>query len=190
MTFSNELFEKNPGDDYFGIGFVVYLWQTHLTRKMHKMEDSWRRDLQIVTPIQQRILIDWCCIYYFVRNSLVALLEALSAQIFVFRIANIGVFWFFFLCARSLTKPFSRSSQPGSCAWLSPFLLFFCLFVGKNPANYTSPPVGREVNPLGVVTHGQRHKPRRAYQRQRHKPRTCQFSLHTLQVGQMSSGIW
>jgi len=33
--------------------------------------------------------------------------------------------------------------------------------------------VGREVNPLGVHTHGQRHNPR-AYQRQRHKPRTCQ----------------
>jgi len=28
------------------------------------------------------------------------------------------------VCARSLTKPFFRPSQPGSCAWLSPFLLW------------------------------------------------------------------
>ena len=38
-----------------------------------------------------------------------------------------------------------------------------------------------EVNPLGVITHGQRHKPR-AFQRQRYKPRTCQSMVNTLQV--------
>jgi len=38
--------------------------------------------------------------------------------------AYIGFFDFFFCeCARSLTQPFFRPSQPGSCAWLSPFLL-------------------------------------------------------------------
>jgi len=70
---------------------------------------------------------DWCCFYYFVRNSIVALLEALCAEIFSFRFANIGFvsefFFFVFVSARSLTKPFLRLSQPGSCAWLSSFLL-------------------------------------------------------------------
>jgi len=28
-----------------------------------------------------------------------------------------------------------------------------------NPENYIPPPVGKEVNPLGVVTQGQMHKP-------------------------------
>jgi len=45
--------------------------------------------------------IDWCCFYYFVRNSLVALLEALCAQILCFRFVNIGFFLTFlspFLC--------------------------------------------------------------------------------------------
>ena len=60
--------------------------------------------------------------------------------------------------------------------------VFVCLFVGIKPQKlYSASCVGREVNPLGVVTHGQRHKPR-AYQRQRHIPRTCQSMLNTLQV--------
>ena len=57
--------------------------------------------------------IDWCCFYDFLRNSLVALLEALCAWIFFFRLVNIGFFLTcFFLpfcvCARplSLTKAF------------------------------------------------------------------------------------
>jgi len=33
---------------------------------------------------QDRTSFDWCCFYHFVRNSLVALLEALSAQILFF----------------------------------------------------------------------------------------------------------
>jgi len=59
---------------------------------------------------------------------------------------------------------------------VSSWITFVCLFVcwNKTRKNYTPPPIGREVNPLGVVTDGQRHKPRRAYQRQRHKLRTCQ----------------
>jgi len=42
-----------------------------------------------------------------------------------FRFVNLGFFlrFFFCVCARSLTKPWFRPSQPGSCAWLSPFLL-------------------------------------------------------------------
>ena len=42
---------------------------------------------------------DWCCFYYFVRNSIVTLLKALCAEIFSFRFANIGfVSEFFFFC--------------------------------------------------------------------------------------------
>ena len=51
---------------------------------------------------------------------------------------------------------------------------FVCLFVGIKPEKlYSASCVWEEVNPLGVVTHGQRHRPR-AYQRQRYRPRTCQ----------------
>ena len=56
-----------------------------------------------------RSLIDWCCFYYFVRNSLIALLEALCARIFFFRFVNIGFFWHFFLCAQGLLKIFSSA---------------------------------------------------------------------------------
>jgi len=40
------------------------------------------------------VSFDWCCFYYFVRNSLVALLEALCTRI---RFVNIGFFLTFFL---------------------------------------------------------------------------------------------
>ena len=46
--------------------------------------------------------------------------------------------------------------------------LFICLFVSIKPEkSYSASCVRREVNTLGVITHGHRHKPR-AYQRQRH----------------------
>jgi len=55
--------------------------------------------------------------------------------------------------------------------------LFVCLFVGIKPEKLCSAScVGREVNPLGVITHGQRHKPH-AYERQRYIPRTRQFMV-------------
>ena len=38
------------------------------------------------------IYIDRCCFYYFVRNSLVALLEALCARIPFFRFVNTGFY--------------------------------------------------------------------------------------------------
>jgi len=73
---------------------------------------------------------DWCCFYYFVRNSLIALLEALCVRIFSWDSRISVFFWHFFaclfvlcVCARCLTKLFFCPSQPGSCAWLSPFLL-------------------------------------------------------------------
>jgi len=45
-------------------------------------------------PLVQLFFLIWCCLYYFVRNSLVALLEALCARIFSFRFVYIGFcFW-------------------------------------------------------------------------------------------------
>ena len=38
--------------------------------------------------------IDWCCFHYFVRNSLVALLEALCARIVFFSFVNIWISFF------------------------------------------------------------------------------------------------
>ena len=56
--------------------------------------------------------------------------------------------------------------------------LFVCLFVGIQPKKLCSAScVGREVNPLGMVTYGQRHKPR-ACQRQQYTPRTCQSMVN------------
>ena len=50
--------------------------------------------------------------------------------------------------------------------------LFVCLFVGIKPEKlYSTSCVGREVKPLGAVTHGKKHMPR-ACPRQRHTPRT------------------
>jgi len=101
----------------------------------------------IFWPYKELIFpIGWCCFYYFVRNSLVALLEALCCRIFSLDSWISVFFWhFFFVVVRSLTKPFfcligdhywsshwfSNKqhylslclSQSGSCAWLSPFLL-------------------------------------------------------------------
>ena len=59
--------------------------------------------------------------------------------------------------------------------------LFFCLLVGIKPEElYSVSFFAREVNSLGVITHGQRHKPR-AYQRQRYISCTCQSMVNTLQ---------
>ena len=65
---------------------------------------------------------------------------------------------------------------------LSCLFLFVFLFVGiKLEKLYSASCVGREVNLLCVITHGQRHKPR-ACKRQRYKPRTCQPMVNPLQV--------
>ena len=50
---------------------------------MHCISGTW-------TPL----MFDWCCFYFFVKNSLVALLEALCARICSFRFVYIGFcFW-------------------------------------------------------------------------------------------------
>jgi len=59
--------------------------------------------------------------------------------------------------------------------------LFVCLFGIKSEKLYSVPWVGKEIKPLGKITHGQRHKPH-AFQRQRHRPRTCQSMVNTLQI--------
>jgi len=59
--------------------------------------------------------------------------------------------------------------QPIPKEYLFIIFLFVCLFVGIKPEKlYSASCVGREKHPLGVITHGQRHKPR-AYQRQRER---------------------
>ena len=77
-----------------------------------------------------------------------------------------------------------QTRKPHCCitVWHSCCACFVCLFVGIKPRKlYSSSYVGGEVNPLGVITHGQKHKPR-AYQRQQHRPRMCQSMVNTLQV--------
>ena len=49
-----------------------------------------RTDMTNLFPKFSLAMIDWCCFYYFVRNSLVALLEALCAR----KVFN-STFWFF-----------------------------------------------------------------------------------------------
>ena len=56
------------------------------------------------------VTIDWCCFYYFLRNSLVALLEALFARIF-FRF-EISVCWIFFFFARPVSYKTPSSAPP------------------------------------------------------------------------------
>jgi len=77
----------------------------------------------ICTRFEKYTAIDWCCFYLFVRNSLVAFLEALCARIFSSDSWYRYFLYFWCAYARSLTKPFFHPSQTGSCAWLSPFLL-------------------------------------------------------------------
>jgi len=75
-------------------------------------------------------LIDWCCFYYYWKNSLAALPEALFPRIFMrFDISKCCLFFVFYcVCVRvsyffSSKTPFLRSSQTGSWARFSPFLL-------------------------------------------------------------------
>jgi len=63
------------------------------------------------------------------------------------------------------------------------WVLFVCWFVCWNRTRKTTMILRllcwEENKPLGVITHGQRHKPR-VHKRQRHIPRTCQSMANTL----------
>jgi len=66
-------------------------WTTD--KKTQKRWISWAVDVGVWFAARgSHELIDWCCFYYFVRNSLVALLEALCARIFLFRFVNVVFF--------------------------------------------------------------------------------------------------
>jgi len=71
-------------------------------------------------------LIDWCCFYYFVRNSLVALLETLCARIFSWDSWISVFFWHFFspfllfLCVCKVSNSNSRSIAVGPFRGLFP----------------------------------------------------------------------
>jgi len=54
----------------------------------------------------------WCCFYYFVRNSLVTLPEALCARILFFTFVNIGFSWHFFFVCKAFVSVKSLSSGP------------------------------------------------------------------------------
>jgi len=81
--------------------------------------------------------IDWCCFYYFVRNSLVALLEALCARIFFFRFVNIFFCLFFFwvqgLLQSLSTAHINQAPVPGcrhsSCVLIVHVCLCVCASV-------------------------------------------------------------
>ena len=59
---------------------------------------------------QPSALIDWCCFYYFLRNSLVALLEALFARNFLDLRYRCAEFLFFF--ARPFSYKIPSSASP------------------------------------------------------------------------------
>jgi len=71
------------------------------------------------------------CILYIVVEVLLLLRKKYSSSFagssmcsnLLLRFVNFGFFQLFLVYARSLTKPFFRPSQHGSCAWLLPFLL-------------------------------------------------------------------
>jgi len=74
-------------------------------------------------------VIDWCWFYYFIRNSLVALLDTLFARIFLDLRFQCAVIFFFLdvcVCVCSVfvfDTTYFRSFWPGSCAWFLPLLL-------------------------------------------------------------------
>ena len=67
----------------------------------------------------------WLMLLLLLRKKLSSSFAAsFKSSNLIFGFVNIGFSDIFcFVCARSLTKPFFRLSQPGSSAWLSPFLL-------------------------------------------------------------------
>ena len=87
------------------------------------------------------IYIDWCCFYYFVRNRLVALLEAVCARIF-FQIREIDFadilfssFFFFLVCKalvsnkRPSSVPHKQAPVPGCCHSSCVLIIHDCFFV-------------------------------------------------------------
>ena len=82
-------------------------------------------DVQIYWILNQSLLMDWCCFCYFVRNSLVALLEALCAR--------------YFMCDLFLAKLYSNF-ESGHWYWVH-LLWSECIFYRcVEPSVYTLPP--------------------------------------------------
>jgi len=69
-------------------------WNFEFRKTLLPLRNLW--NLKRVTPVAG--LMDLFCFYYFVRNSLVALLEALCARIFSFIFVNIGFVPDIFFC--------------------------------------------------------------------------------------------
>jgi len=88
--------------DIYNIGNSVYSFHHQASCMTKKEEWKAHTSTGLVTfANEQHILnFDWCCFWYFVRNSLVALPESLFAQTF-FRF-EISIYWHF-LCGRPLS---------------------------------------------------------------------------------------
>jgi len=109
----------NPG----ALHAEVYTLGVHPLNQLSWVTAKRSPELSITFTANAPPNFDWCCFHDFVRNSLAALLEALCAQISSLD-SCISVF---------CDMPFFRPSQPGSFAWLSPFLLCAdstCVLVG------------------------------------------------------------
>ena len=73
--------------NYSGLGWIFLARQLILCLNMTATPFFVRNPHTIIFCIA--CLVGWCCFYYFVRNSLVALLEALCARILFFRFVNV-----------------------------------------------------------------------------------------------------
>jgi len=69
----------------------------------------------------------------------------------------------------SWSRMVNRLPHPPRQRW---HFVYLFVYWNKTRKNYITPPLKKEINLMRVVSHGQRHKPRRVYQRQRH----CELS--------------
>ena len=113
------------------------------------------------------VLVLWCPICLFVWMKPEKLYSASCGG----RVVNPLLFLFFGLKPEKL---YFASCSLGLFVWL---------FVGLKPDKPYSASCWEGSKPPGSGhTRAEAQKLRRAYQRQRHKPRTCQFMVNTLQV--------
>ena len=141
-AYASQLESKTSGRQkllHVGTLAVMEMLQSFSSDTWDEVQDLFAKGAEtageLTTGKHQVWFMYWCCFYYFVRNSLTALLEDLCARILFFRlmmIVDIVFSWYIFslfspsfVCVQGLClqqTPFFRPFQPGSCVWLSPFL--------------------------------------------------------------------
>jgi len=90
----------------------------------------------------QILCIDWCCFYYFGRNSLVALAGSSMCLNLFFRFVNISFFLtFFFVCVQGLQQslssaPLNQAPVPGCRHSSSVLIVHVCLCVCTSVCAY------------------------------------------------------